>query len=515
MIHGIRERVKADTVIKYGNRYLIHAVILVAAWGGMFRQSFNCDTLTHMLQPRENIDIMLQHGRYLTALQDFLLYLCGISTTDHTGITAAAEVLLLAGALCVIQDCFEKVTAIFEEQNRQEQSLYTGLTWTALHALMFTNVLFAESFMFGECALMFGMAYLLAAFGVYAFTRQRYLLAFLLFFLSTMEYQAAVIYGAILLSVWIFIRNGCRLDRRAVCQEILAGGMTIGSGLLNIWSLDLLAGLGVIREAGRSVSLGNIWEKMLLCLKDLGAILISSRGLLPGIGLPFWITMAALLMTVCLLKKEKGWKAVGYYVLLVCAMTGMVYILPMVQYDTRTYPRFIWIFYVVQSMLLLMAFWMFYQKYPENGSRRGLLGKMAFCYMSCGYLVLQILFCNIIVTNHMVSNTLDRTYASMIYQKITEYEEATGIQVTKLGVANDTDAPLAYENVYYKTDQINERALGMVTNTLMNVVSGRTFEKVRMDEAVFGEHFEGRDWEYFDASQQLVIVEDTAYWVVF
>lgn len=515
MIHRIGERVKADTVLKYGNRYLIHVVILVAAWGGMFRQSFNCDTLTHMLQPRANIDIMMQHGRYLTALQDFLLYLCGISTTDHTGITAVAEVLLLALALCIVQGCFERMTDIFGDQNRQKQSLYAGLSWTAVHALMFTNVLFAESFMFGECALMFGMAYLLAAFGVYAFTRQRYLLAFLLFFLSTMEYQAAVIYGAILLSVWIFIRNEYRLDRRAVCQEMLAGGMTIGSGLLNIWSLDLLAGLGVVSEAGRSVSLGNIWEKMMICLKDLGAILVSSRGLLPGIGLPFWTSMAAVVLTVWLLKKEKGWKAAGYYLLLVFAMTGMIYILPMVQYDTRTYPRFIWVFYVVQSMLLLLAFRMLAQKYPADGSRGGLFWKMAFCYMSCGYLVIQILFCNIIVTNHMVSNTLDRTYAAMICQKITEYEEATGIQVTKLGVANDTDAPLAYENVYYKTDQINERALGMVTNTLMNVVSGRTFEKVGMDEAVFREYFEGRDWDYFDASQQLVIVGDTAYWMVF
>ena len=31
------------------NRYIVNAVILVIAWGGMFRRSFNCDTLAHML----------------------------------------------------------------------------------------------------------------------------------------------------------------------------------------------------------------------------------------------------------------------------------------------------------------------------------------------------------------------------------------------------------------------------------------------------------------------------------
>ncbi len=507
------KQIRAGSMIKYGNRYLIHVLILVVTWGGMFRQSFNCDTLTHMMQPRENIDIMMQHGRYLTALQDLLLYWCGISTTDHTGITAAAEVLLLALALCIVQRCFEKV--INGLVDRTSGGIYADLSWTALTALMFSNVLFAESFMFGECALMFGMAYLLASFGVYAFTVQKYLYAFLLFFLSTMEYQAAVIYGMILLSAWIFLHNDCKMCKTAVVQEILCVGMTIGSGLLNIWSLDLLAGWGWVREAGRSVSLGDIGAKIGICLKDLGAVLVSSRNLLPGVGLPFLVGLAVFGLTVIWLAREKGWRSVGYYMLLVIAMTGMIYILPMVQYDTRTYPRFIWIFYAVQSMLLLIAFRIVYRKSPSACGKDRAYGKVLFCYMTCGYLVIQILFCNIVVTNHMVSNTLDRSYASMVYQKIVEYEEETGIQVTKLGVANDMDAPLAYDNVYYKTDQINERALGMVTNTLMNVVSGRIFEKVTMDEAVFKEYFEGRDWEYFDASQQLVIRGDTAYWVIF
>jgi len=159
------------------NRYLINGVILVIAWGGMFRRSFNCDTLAHMVNTKGDMAIMMSHGRYLVALQDWLLYQVGLSTTTHTGITAMAEVALLALAVCILQRCFE-------DKIINPYGIYEQLAWISISSLVFSNVLFAESFMFGECALMFGMAYLLATVGIWAFTRKKYLWAFLFFFLS-------------------------------------------------------------------------------------------------------------------------------------------------------------------------------------------------------------------------------------------------------------------------------------------------------------------------------------------
>ena len=158
----------------------------------------------------------------------------------------------------------------------------------------------------------------------------------------------------------------------------------------------------------------------------------------------------------------------------------------------------------MQAMLFVIAFWLMSKK-----------GKEVLCYICGAYLLVQILFCNIIVSNHMVSNTLDKTYAMMVYEKIVEYEEETGQEVKKLAVANDIDCPFSYNNVYYKTDQINERALGTVSNTMVNIVSGREFEKVPMDETVYQTYFGDQNWDYFDASEQLVIIGDTAYWMIF
>lgn len=479
------------------NRYIVNAVILVIAWGGMFRRSFNCDTLAHMMNIEKDMAIMMSHGRYLVALQDWLLYQAGLSTTTHTGITAMAEVILLALAVCILQQCFE-------DKIIKPSGVYEQLAWISVSSLVFSNVLFAESFMFGECALMFGMAYLLATVGIWAFTRKKYPLAFLFFFLSTMEYQAAVIYAAIVLSAWIFIDSECRITAKTVVLEIVCGLFTVGSGVLNIKSLSLLAKLGLVMEAGRSADIRNLGEKAAVCLRDLGQILANSRGLLPKLYLPLIMLGIAAGFAVWKFWKEKKWHAIVYYLLLVAGMLAMVYILSMTQYDTRTYPRFIWTFYVVQAMLFLIAFWLASKK-----------GREVLCYICGFYLLVQILFCNIIVSNHMVSNTLDKTYAMMVYEKIVEYEEETGQEVKKIAVANDIDCPFSYNNVYYKTDQINERALGTVSNTMVNIVSGRNFEKVPMDETIFQTYFGDQNWDYFDASEQLVIIGDTAYWVIF
>ena len=479
------------------NRYIVNAIILVIAWGGMFRRAFNCDTLAHMVNAWGDIEHRMTHGRYLSAFQDWLLYQMGLSTASHTGITAMVEVALLAFAVCILQSCFE-------EKIGKPSGIYEQLAWTAIFSLVFTNVLFAESFMFGECALMFGIAYLLAALGIWAFTRRKYGLAFLFFILSTLEYQTAVIYAAIVLSAWIFIDSECRITVKTVILEIVCGVITIGAGVLNMLSLSLLARLGVVKEAARSADVHDWVQKAAKCMTDLGQVLLNSRGLLPKVGLPFMVLCIAMGIVIWKFWKEKKLYAIIYYILLVVGMIAMVYLLPMLQPDTRTYPRIIWTFYSMQAMLFLIAFWLMTKK-----------GKEVLCYICGAYLLVQILFCNIIVTNHMVSNTLDKTYAMMVYEKIVEYEEETGQEVKKLAVANDIDCPFSYNNVYYKTDQINERALGTVSNTMVNIASGREFEKVPMDETVYQTYFGDQNWDYFDASEQLVIIGDTAYWMIF
>lgn len=476
-------------------RYLINFTILVVTWGGMFRRSFNCDTLSHIANPVEDIMVRMRCERYLIAAIDYVLYhFFGVTTATHTGLTVFISILMFALALCLIQSSFigkVKLNSVFDK-----------IAFYAITALVFINVLFGELLMFGECAVMFGLAYLFSALGVYLFTKKKPWHALALFLLSTMCYQVAVVFGAIVISVWIFIDNDYKITLKTVKEEIICGLVTFGSGVVNMLSGEVLVKLGLIDWLMKGSGMGSITEKIKECAKNLLMILYDSKGILPGVWLPLLITLFAFGVTIFIFIRKK--RSILYFCILLPGLIVLLYAISMAQINVYLPPRIIVPFYAIQSMLLLIAF------HSTEGQLKQIVG-----WVSCGYLLIQMMFCNFEVSNHMISNTLDKTYAMMVYEKILDYEEETGNTVTKLGVINDIDCPFSYDSVTYKTDQINERALGTVTNTLVNVLTGREFEKIAMDEQIYEQYFKDKNWDYFDASKQLIIVEDAAYWAIF
>ncbi len=468
--------------------FFVDYLILFLTWSGMFQRSFNCDTLFHLMRPETDIIGRCEGGRYLSALMDYILYQFGRTTADHTGLTVFAAVFLLAVSVWLVQWSFRGEISC--------GTLYGKAAYYTITALMFCNVLFSESLMFGE--------YLFASVGIWLFTKGNYIAAFFLFLCSAMEYQVGVVYAAMILSVWIFLHNHYRITLRTVIQELVCGCITFGAGVLDMMSISVLVETGVLEKAEKGAGIGDIAGKIGICAENFVSLLTDCRGLLPKVWMPLFLLLFACGMVLRKFLKEKNGMAALYFLLLSAALTMMIYVLPMAQISCMAYPRLVWVFYVMQSMLLLVAL-------RCTGER----GKAVMCYVCCGYLAVQVMFCHIIVTNHMTSNTLDKTYVAMFCRQVEKYEAQTGIRVEKLAVANDTDCPRGYLNVSYKTDQINERALGIVTNTLVNAVSGRKFEKVPMDGEVFRTYFEGKNWDWFDAEEQIVILGDTAYWVIF
>ena len=132
--------------------------------------------------------------------------------------------------------------------------------------------------------------------------------------------------------------------------------------------------------------------------------------------------------------------------------------------------------------------------------------------MTIGYLILQIVCCNAVVTDHFTSNAPDVETADMVCDKICEYEQRTGITVTKISADKDVNSSTTYECLY--TGDMSQRALYYSIN-LLRLRSGRNFDRVDMNTDIYNEYFKGKDWDYPDMSEQLVIKGDTAYFVLY
>ena len=64
------------------NRFIVDYFILFITWCGMFRRSFNCDTLFHYAHPEVDIIGRCEGGRYLAGLLDYILYRFGRTTAE-------------------------------------------------------------------------------------------------------------------------------------------------------------------------------------------------------------------------------------------------------------------------------------------------------------------------------------------------------------------------------------------------------------------------------------------------
>ena len=130
-------------------------------------------------------------------------------------------------------------------------------------------------------------------------------------------------------------------------------------------------------------------------------------------------------------------------------------------------------------------------------------------------MLVQLLSVQNIVNNRYASQAIDETYVRLMYQRILDYEEESGINVTKLATCNDQSVSDYYREVSTATDSINERVLRKANWSIVCDVSGRLFERVDMDADVYNCYFSGKNWDHLDLDQQLVIREDTAYWCIY
>ena len=468
--------------------------LLILAYGGLLRRSFVADTVGHMMMEKIDGLYRMEEGRYLSGLCDFLLAQMGRRTTDHTGVTVFLGFLLMAATTCFIQEMFRSHMNI---QGALEEAAYVALT-----SLVFINVLAVELIMYGEMAHYFGAAFFFAAWGAYLFANKRHVTAIICIAASSMFYQTGIFFFAILASAYIFLENKQKITKTTIIRQAAALLIMAGVGFFNILSTRVCAMLFESFEASRSLR-GSIMDNLPTVAWHIYHMFRNSF-LLPPLWLPLMFSAAMIIIFIWRMIKEKNYHAIMYYLLLQLLLFVLIYPLSLIGSYANPPHRMVFTFYIVQASAGLIAF-----VHAKIAPRKIL------CFVFMLYLFIQIFFVQIIVTQHFVSNGLDKLYANMVYAEIVAYEAESGITVTKLSVGRDRVNKKAYDEVSYASNNINERVMGRLNWSLVEMVSGRRFERLLMDKDFQAEHFGDKDWDYINLSEQLIIEGDTAYWVIF
>lgn len=232
-------------------------------------------------------------------------------------------------------------------------------------------------------------------------------------------------------------------------------------------------------------------------------MLTSSANIMPRYVYILFIGIMAAYIMYHIVKK-KSWKTLvfaGYY----CVIALLGIYAPYIMTDVNAIdvvPRTTYIMGGLPAVILILLLLNVEMDWKKN--------VFIPLYIAC-FMLMQYRGTAGIEISHYQTNELDRYEAQLIDGYLYEYEEETGIQVTKMALYWDENVTAnAPEAVCYGA--VNERAFcsTWAAPLAMQCLVGRELTQVDAPDEIYEKYFAGKDW-YQISEEQMVIVGDTLY----
>ncbi|HJC91406.1 MAG TPA: glucosyltransferase domain-containing protein [Candidatus Mediterraneibacter excrementigallinarum] len=116
-----------------------------------------------------------------------------------------------------------------------------------------------------------------------------------------------------------------------------------------------------------------------------------------------------------------------------------------------------------------------------------------------------------LISDHYETNMLDKYEAQFVGARIWDYEEETGVTVTKMALYWD-DNVTGYAPDTHWYGAVNERVMSneWAAPLAIKVLDGHDLQQTEQSEEVYEKYFKGKDWLHIK-DEQLVIIGDTLH----
>ncbi len=502
-------------------------LLLVFAYGGFYRSVFaNSDTLWGALDPSSTFKARLDCFRWIPAIIEWIINATGFLPAFHFRLSLILFIGALSVTLLLLQivymDLFDRIC-----HPKIEQQIFKFAVIAAV-SLSFVNVLFTEFFYFTETFYVFGLAFLFMGFGFYMLSRKKLLISFILFFCMSMCYQMLCPIATICIGVYVYIEHNGKFSLELIKDELIKALPPMALFVINYVTGPMIQGIllkfGIESyQEKTAIADYSLSEYISIISSSVRELVSSNLGLTPGVYVPFIVFLITFIVVTILCIKRKNWGKFGTF-LLVEAILIVLTLAVQIASDPVTFiARTISTLYFAQSMqILIMIF--FLSEYNVDFKSYAVIKKTLYM-LPVMYLLFNLFFIQRIIENRILSETLDTMYAERIFDVIEAYENETGITVNKIAPVNDTDSSPFYNQVNFCRGAINRRCYSDYTWTFLQYcayhtdiasgISGRSFERVGVDDDIYKEYFEGINWDSFDEESQIIIRGDTAYICVF
>ena len=484
---------KISETLKDKNLY-IFLIITLLFFGIFVKMDFATDTYAVIGNDKSEIlSNFLQSGRFITAV------FFAIFTKLNIKIQLVYILSFLLSIISISLSMYKLNKMLLNEKVSKASSIIISI-------LLIINPFSIEEMMYIEKGIM-TLAILLVVLAVEQFVKyiknedKKYIISSAIFMLiSIMCYQGIAGLFVIITSVFAICESK---TFKKFIKNLIALILIYGiAALINLLVIKLLSTSS--RVDGQIIILESI-KKILSGSKNM----IQTYNILPKMCFIIFNVLTAMLTVFACVKNEKGMSNVIKTILQIIYIILCTYIfsiLPQAMQKTES----IWFVsrstYPFASMLgAIMLF-----KALKNDIN---LNKI-FIIIGISFLCIELVRFYQIEIDHYNVNYIDKVISESIGQEIENYENETGIKVTKISIYKDKNPRFSYNNIFVTGDiNITAFATSWSDVNAINYYNNLKLRKVENDENIKKE-FENVDYTFW-SEKQIKIINDTLHLCIF
>lgn len=488
--------------------FFIYAGILFLSYSQFFHYRITSDNVPGYGQGYRGLQLSL---KILFLAGPFQLFACFISLLfnklgqDHffnTELWQFAGIIIYAWSATIVHDIIKNISDI------KSFFIFLGIS------LLFVNPFFIEFYVYHNVS--FPWSILFTTLSIFFLLKHKYFICVIFSYLAQSIYQINIFLTFILCITIIYFINYDKnmgfLMKEEVKNCLIAVTGNILFFIQNMLYIKFYGAISVSKDPlahqDIGVRLNRLCYALLKMYKSNGFFF---RSYALGLFVIICIVMACVSLLIYYLKKKEIKKCILEISILVL-ICGVIVLLSVSFFFVVNYSIVARLLLPVAFAISMLALIMIF--FVQKSENRLVVAFSSFflIFFSC-YIHYKT---QTYITDSYIAQAEDEFIVRMIENKINEYTEETGIQVTEIVTSRDFCRPL-YEEQFSKEYSYNHKIYydEWAMGNYVNLINNENYEYRVMTSEERERYFSNDSLTSFDLSKQLVFDGDTVYWLAY
>lgn len=493
-----------QNVKKYIEKYvqdknlLIIALLVIAFFGMLIHVEYATDTYcVFSVGGREIVQTFINSGRVITA---GFFAVCKVLKFSNNMIYRLSFLIALASMTISIYVLNNSIKTMLKNKLKEKPTLIISII-TILNIFAFELFLYVEKGIMVSSVLFAVIAFdiIVKFFEEKKFDYKKLILSLIMMILATFSYQGTAALFIALATV--YIATNTKSVKDFFYKNIVVALLYGIPGILNFIIVKVF---GITNRITGNIVLK---DSLIKIYESTRQILEKTFEMMPQY---LFISVCGVIIAYTITKiikekntiKTKLLKILGIVYILAGTIVSAVF--PQIMQNTAS----IWLVpRSVYPMAALIGLLLMYEILNTETTKNEKIGIYVLVILM---LFMQFVPFQRIYKDRYTSNYLDKVEGEKIKEVITQYEEQTNIEVTKVAFYNDKETKYVYDNIKAVGD-VNVRGFAVDWSAIaaLEILSNKELKKVEPVEEIKQE-FITQDWKEFN-EQQIKIVDDTLH----